>query len=66
MQKSRGLLGYVIMIAAFLLLAYFISDSMAIPPNRITYPELLDKIAVTRWIAYPSAATIWWGAISPA
>lgn len=45
MQKSRGLLGYVIMIAAFLLLAYFISDSMAIPPNRITYPELLDKIA---------------------
>ncbi len=45
MQKSRGLLGYVIMIAAFLLLAYFISDSMTIPPNRITYPELLDKIA---------------------
>jgi cell division protease FtsH len=45
LQKSRGLLGYVIMIAAFLLLAYFISDSMAIPPNRITYPELLDKIA---------------------
>ncbi|MGI6670846.1 MAG: ATP-dependent zinc metalloprotease FtsH [Christensenellales bacterium] len=45
MQRSRGLLGYVIMIAAFLLLAYFISDSMAIPPNRITYPELLDKIA---------------------
>jgi cell division protease FtsH len=45
LQRSRGLLGYVIMIAAFLLLAYFISDSMAIPPNRITYPELLDKIA---------------------
>ena len=38
-------MGYVIMIAAFLLLAYFISDSMTIPPNRITYPELLDRIA---------------------
>ena len=33
------------MLAAFLLLAYIISDSMTIPANRITYPELLDKIS---------------------
>ncbi|MGI6690326.1 MAG: ATP-dependent zinc metalloprotease FtsH [Christensenellales bacterium] len=45
LRKSRGLLGYAIMLAAFLLLAYIISDSMTIPANRITYPELLDKIS---------------------
>jgi cell division protease FtsH len=32
------------MIAAFLLLAFFISDSLRVPVNRITYPELLSKI----------------------
>lgn len=32
------------MIAAFLLLAYLISDSLRIPADRITYPELLAKI----------------------
>ncbi|HHT08071.1 MAG: ATP-dependent metallopeptidase FtsH/Yme1/Tma family protein [Clostridiales bacterium] len=32
------------MIASFLLLAWFISDSLKVPTNRITYPELLSKI----------------------
>jgi len=32
------------MIGAFLLLAFFISDSLRVPTNRITYPELLAKI----------------------
>ena len=44
MRKTRGPFGYLIMIAAFLMLAYFISDSLRIPVNRITYPELLSKI----------------------
>ena len=44
MRKSRGPFGYLIMIAAFLLLAFFISDSLRVPVNRITYPELLSKI----------------------
>ena len=44
MRKSRGALGYVIIIAAFLLLAAIISDSMRLPTNRITYPELLTMI----------------------
>lgn len=44
MRKSRGALGYIIMIGAFLLLAIIISDSMRVPANRITYPELLKKI----------------------
>ncbi|MDD2561210.1 MAG: AAA family ATPase, partial [Eubacteriales bacterium] len=37
-------MGYVIMIAAFLLLAFVISDSIRVPTNRITYPELLGMI----------------------
>ena len=44
MRKTRGPFGYLIMIAAFLLLAYLISDSLRIPADRITYPELLAKI----------------------
>ena len=44
MRKCRGALGYVIMIAAFLLLAFLISDSIRVPTNRITYPELLKMI----------------------
>ena len=44
MRKSRGAMGYVIMIAAFLLLAFVISDSIRVPTNRITYPELLGMI----------------------
>ncbi len=44
MQKSRGMLGYIILIAAFVMLALIISDSVAVPANRITYPELLEKI----------------------
>ena len=44
LRKSRGALGYVIMIAAFLLLAFLISDSIRVPTNRITYPELLKMI----------------------
>lgn len=45
MRKPRGLLGYVLMIAAFLMLAYIISDSISIPTARVKYPELLDNIA---------------------
>ncbi len=45
MRKSRGMLGYVIMIAAFVMLALIISDSVSVPVNRITYPELLEKIS---------------------
>lgn len=44
MRKSRGPFGYLIMIAAFMLLAFLISDSLKMPVNRITYPELLHKI----------------------
>ncbi len=44
LRKSRGAMGYVIMIAAFLLLAFVISDSIRVPTNRITYPELLGMI----------------------
>jgi cell division protease FtsH len=44
LRKTRGPFGYLIMIAAFLLLAYLISDSLRIPADRITYPELLAKI----------------------
>ena len=44
MRKARGPFGYIIMIAAFLLLAFIISDSMSVPINRITYPELLSRI----------------------
>ncbi len=44
MRKTRGPFGYIIMIAAFLLLAFIISDSMSVPVNRITYPDLLSRI----------------------
>ena len=44
MRKTRGPMGYLIMIAAFLLLAFIISDSMSVQTNRITYPELLARI----------------------
>ena len=44
MRKTRGPFGYIIMIAAFLLLAFIISDSMNVPVNRITYPDLLSRI----------------------
>jgi len=44
LRKARGPFGYIIMIAAFLLLAFIISDSMSVPINRITYPELLSRI----------------------
>lgn len=44
MRKTRGPIGYLIIIAAFLLMAYLISDSLSVQANRITYPELLSKI----------------------
>ncbi len=43
-NNRRGALGYFIMIAAFILLAMIISDSVTLPTNRITYPELLELI----------------------
>ena len=45
MRKSRGMLGYVFMIAAFLLVAYMISESIAIPTTRLRYPDLLQNIS---------------------
>lgn len=45
MRKSRGALGYVFMIAAFLLVAYMISESISIPTTRVKYPDLLQNIA---------------------
>lgn len=48
MRKSRGMLGYVLMLAAFLMLAVIISDSVRIPPVRIKYPELLEHITEGR------------------
>ena len=45
MRNSRGALGYIVMMAAFILLSVIISDSMTVPSNRITYPELLEKIS---------------------
>ena len=44
MRKTRGPVGYFIMIAAFLLLAFLISDSIGVQANRITYPELLSRV----------------------
>ncbi len=43
-NARRGAFGYFIMIAAFILLAFIVSENMLTPSNRITYPELLDKI----------------------
>ena len=51
MRRTRGPFGYLIMIASFLLLAWFISDSLKVPTNRITYPELLSKMKAIRWNA---------------
>ena len=45
MRKSRGMIGYVLMVVAFLMLALIISDSVKIPTARIEYPELLQNIA---------------------
>lgn len=45
MRKSRGALGYIFMIAAFLLVAYMISESISIPTPRVKYPDLLQNIA---------------------
>ena len=45
MRKSRGALGYIFMIAAFLLVAYMISESISIPTSRVKYPDLLQNIA---------------------
>lgn len=45
MRKSRGALGYVLMIAAFLMVAYIISDSISIPTTRVRYPDLLESIS---------------------
>jgi cell division protease FtsH len=44
LRKTRGPIGYFIMIAAFLLLAFIISDSMSVQTNRISYPELLAMV----------------------
>ena len=44
MRKSRGMLGYVFMVAAFLMLAFIISDSIKIPTTRVEYPELLENV----------------------
>lgn len=44
MRKTRGPLGYLIMIAAFLLLAFMVSDSIRVPTNKITYSDLLGRI----------------------
>ena len=48
MRKSRGMLGYVLMLAAFLMLALIISDSIRIPAVRVKYPELLEHISEGR------------------
>ena len=48
MRKSRGALGYVLMIAAFLMVAYIISDSISIPTTRVRYPDLLESISQGR------------------
>lgn len=44
MRKSRGMIGYVLMVVAFLMLALIISDSVKIPTTQIKYPELLANI----------------------
>lgn len=45
MRKSRGALGYLFMIGAFLLVAFMISESISIPTTRVKYPDLLQNIA---------------------
>lgn len=45
MQNSRrGAFGYIVMILAFIFLAVIMSDSMKMPVNKISYPELLQKL----------------------
>ncbi len=43
-NSRRGAFSYIIMILAFILLAVIISDSMSAPVNKISYPQLLEKI----------------------
>ena len=44
-KTSRGLMGYIIMIAAFIILAVVLSDmSLGSTGQRIEYPQLLDLI----------------------
>ncbi len=43
-KVSRGLLGYVVMIAAFILLISVLSGGMGVSGKRIEYPELLKMI----------------------
>ena len=44
-NASRGIAGYLIMIAAFIVLAVILTQSNSgIKPDVITYPELLEKI----------------------
>ncbi len=45
MRKPRGMFGYVLMVAAFLMVAFIISESVTIPTTRVSYPDLLDNIA---------------------
>ena len=45
MRKSRSMLGYVFMVAAFLLVAFMISESITIPTSRMKYPDLLQSIS---------------------
>jgi len=39
------MLGYVFMVAAFLLVAFMISESITIPTSRMKYPDLLQSIS---------------------
>ena len=43
-KVSRGLLGYAVMIAAFIFLIAVLSNGMNIVNLRIEYPDLLQKI----------------------
>jgi len=43
-NSRRGAFGYIVMILAFIFLAVIMSDSMKMPVNKISYPELLQKV----------------------
>ena len=43
-NSRRGAFGYIAMILAFIFLAVMMSDSMKMPVNKISYPELLQKL----------------------
>ena len=43
-NSRRGAFGYIVMILAFIFLAVIMSDSMKMPVNKISYPELLQKL----------------------